>query len=156
MFRSGANRGATLLNGAVESAETEVLMFRFLYAFFFGCFHKRTTFPMTVTSRSQVDGRVHRRTYVACLHCGEEFAYNWQKMRMEGVSRGLPLPSPALVSISRGFGRMQEMLAANTMTLSRFEGGSGGWVLDANGTLTSKQPAANQFASQKGTLTAVR
>ncbi len=42
-----------------------------LIAFFFGCFHQRTTFPITIK----------KRTYVACLTCGKELPYDWQKMR---------------------------------------------------------------------------
>ena len=42
----------------------------------FGCTHKRTTLPMTLS----------QRTYVTCLTCGEELAYNWDKMRLEGRS----------------------------------------------------------------------
>ncbi len=41
----------------------------------FGCSHKRTTLPMTLS----------QRTYVTCLTCGEELAYNWDKMRLEGL-----------------------------------------------------------------------
>ena len=72
-------------------------MLRLLYAFFFGCFHSKTTFPMTVTLHSPHDGEAHQRTYVACLHCGEEFVYNWQKMKIEGRSHVLPLTGGATV-----------------------------------------------------------
>src|SRR3569833_3620237 len=74
-------------------------MFRFLYAFFFVCFHSRTTFPMTVTTYSPQDGEAHQRTYVTCLHCGEELAYNWQKMRMEGRSHVLDAPGAPVIPI---------------------------------------------------------
>lgn len=37
----------------------------------FGCAHERTTFPLTLPGRP---------TYVVCLGCGREFAYDWQKM----------------------------------------------------------------------------
>jgi hypothetical protein len=43
-----------------------------------GCAHRDTTFPLTANGT--------RRTYVVCLGCGKEFAYNWQDMR-----RGAPL-----------------------------------------------------------------
>jgi hypothetical protein len=44
----------------------------------FACPHERTTFPMTRASR----------TYVVCLDCGKEFAYNWADMRI-----GEPVPA---------------------------------------------------------------
>jgi hypothetical protein len=47
----------------------------------FGCSHRRTTFPQT--SR-------RGRTYVACLECGQEFAYDWSTMRLgEPVAKRL-------------------------------------------------------------------
>ena len=49
----------------------------------FGCSHKKTTLPMTL-SRWNANGEIIRRTYVTCLTCGEEIAYNWDKMRTEG------------------------------------------------------------------------
>jgi hypothetical protein len=49
----------------------------------FGCSHKRTTFPITPSRRSQLSSDVTRKgTYVACLDCGKEFDYNWKEMRM--------------------------------------------------------------------------
>ena len=78
-----------------------MLMLRFLYALFFGCFHKRTTFPMTL-NRTGVNGDVGRCTYVSCLVCGEELAYNWDKMRVEGrLPRESPIqtPAPALLPV---------------------------------------------------------
>lgn len=53
----------------------------FLFAFFFGCFHSRTTFPMTLPKRG---------TYVACLDCGEEIAYDWDQMQPD---RSAPVAS---------------------------------------------------------------
>ena len=48
----------------------------------FGCSHKRTTFP--ITRRSQIStGGTRTGTYVVCLECGQEFAYNWKDMRMD-------------------------------------------------------------------------
>ena len=41
----------------------------------FGCSHRRTTFP--ITPARQRDG-----TYVTCLDCGKEFAYDWKEMRI--------------------------------------------------------------------------
>jgi hypothetical protein len=43
-----------------------------LLSLFFGCSHRRQTFPQTVKGR----------TYRACLDCGREFSYSWQEMRI--------------------------------------------------------------------------
>ena len=50
----------------------------------FGCSHQRTTFPQTPGRK--MAGRTG--TYVVCLDCGKEFAYNWDEMRV-----GVTLPS---------------------------------------------------------------
>lgn len=57
----------------------------FLYQFLFGCFHGKTTFPMTI--RTWSGGVEQRRTYVACLNCGEELEYNWDKMKIQGAAK---------------------------------------------------------------------
>lgn len=76
-------------------------MLQFLYALFFGCFHKRTTFPMTLPRRSGVNGEITQFTYVTCLVCGEELAYNWDKMKVEGrIPRQLPMQQPALIPLT--------------------------------------------------------
>ena len=43
----------------------------------FGCSHQRTTFPLTAGRKNAAS-----RTYVVCLECGKEFAYNWADMRI--------------------------------------------------------------------------
>ena len=51
----------------------------------FGCGHQRTTFPITLRRSylgSQVVSGLQSSTYVACLDCGKEFAYDWKSMRM--------------------------------------------------------------------------
>jgi hypothetical protein len=51
----------------------------------FGCGHQRTTFPITprrmYAGSSGVSGP-RSGTYVACLDCGQEFAYDWKSMRI--------------------------------------------------------------------------
>ena len=51
----------------------------------FGCGHQRTTFPITLrrsyAGSAAVSGSVGS-TYVACLDCGKEFAYDWKAMRI--------------------------------------------------------------------------
>jgi hypothetical protein len=61
-----------------------------LLNYLFGCSHERTTFPLTHTAKF---GNRQRATYIACLHCGAEFAYDWEHMRV-----GSPLPTYASVT----------------------------------------------------------
>jgi len=50
---------------------------------FFGCWHTRYSFPLTVrpgvrrNRAASVTG-----TYVVCLDCGKELPYDWQEMRV--------------------------------------------------------------------------
>jgi hypothetical protein len=49
----------------------------------FGCRHARYSFPVTVrraTRRPQAAALTG--TYVVCLDCGKEFAYDWQQMHV--------------------------------------------------------------------------
>ncbi len=71
-------------------------MLRFINEFLFGWFHSRTKFPMTISRRSPENGELQRRTYVTCLNCGEEIAYNWDKMQTEGAFHAAPAPSPVV------------------------------------------------------------
>lgn len=69
--------------------------------FFFGCVHRRTTFPITPnrarTPRKQAS---QFETYVVCLDCGKEFPYSWEEMRI--VSADTPQET-AQVSQPTGF-----------------------------------------------------
>jgi hypothetical protein len=50
-----------------------------------GCSHRRTTFPQTPGRKNagfQAPGAVRSGTYVVCLDCGKEFAYDWDEMRV--------------------------------------------------------------------------
>lgn len=51
---------------------------------FFGCNHRNTSFPLTPTRRNAAFSAPATRngTYVVCLDCGKEFAYNWNDMRV--------------------------------------------------------------------------
>ena len=57
-----------------------------LFDLLFGCWHKHLSFPLSV-KRGQPRPRAAWRTgtYVVCLDCGKEFAYDWQQMKI--VSR---------------------------------------------------------------------
>ena len=49
-------------------------------------FTHELTFPMTISRQiARALAEVERRTYVTCLHCGEEIAYNWDTMQTEGA-----------------------------------------------------------------------
>ena len=54
-----------------------------LVEMFFGCWHKNYSFPITAkrgqrrSPAAQLTG-----TYVVCLDCGKEFAYDWQEMKV--------------------------------------------------------------------------
>lgn len=67
----------------------------------FGCSHRRTTFPLT-PSRSNgygAPGAARNGTYVVCLDCGKEFAYNWDEMR---VGTTLPNKTERLAPVADG------------------------------------------------------
>jgi hypothetical protein len=56
-----------------------MLMFNSVINLLFGCSHQRITRPFT---RLGKPGAPHGVTYVVCLDCGREFAYDWKEMRM--------------------------------------------------------------------------
>ena len=61
----------------------------------FACTHRRTTFPLTPARRNAAYAAQNARmgTYVVCLDCGNEFAYNWDEMRVgEKVPQSLASP----------------------------------------------------------------
>ena len=51
----------------------------------FSCSHQHTTFPLTPgrrTAGSSIPGAARKGTYVVCLDCGQELAYDWNQMRI--------------------------------------------------------------------------
>jgi len=46
---------------------------------FFGCSHRRLTRPITPVSKPGVPSG---ETYIVCLDCGKQFAYDWNHMRI--------------------------------------------------------------------------
>jgi hypothetical protein len=58
----------------------------------FGCWHKRLSFPLT-SKRGQrrCEAAAATGTYVVCLDCGTEFAYDWKKMRVLSPSETQPV-----------------------------------------------------------------
>jgi hypothetical protein len=62
----------------------------------FGCSHQRTTFPITPARKNSgfsATGAIRTGTYVACLACGKEFAYDWESMRI-GQPVSAPMAAP--------------------------------------------------------------
>jgi hypothetical protein len=67
----------------------------------FGCSHQRTTFPLTPgrTNAYSISAATSKGTYVVCLDCGKEFAYNWDQMRVGVI---LPNNTAALAPVADG------------------------------------------------------
>ena len=60
-------------------------MLQLLMNTFFGCSHRRTTFPMTPTRKNggfPAGVLVHSETYVVCLDCGKQFEYDLDRMQI--------------------------------------------------------------------------
>lgn len=72
-----------------------------LFDTFFGCSHRRITFPITPARNSRIalDGLRKRATYVVCLDCGKEFDYDWNQMRL-GNAVAVPAVVPPLTQRS--------------------------------------------------------
>ena len=50
---------------------------------FFGCWHKNYSFPITSKpGKPRSHAAAITGTYVVCLDCGKEFAYDWQQMKV--------------------------------------------------------------------------
>ncbi len=49
----------------------------------FGCTHRRYTFPITQRAgQRRSEAAALTGTYVVCLDCGREFAYDWRQMKI--------------------------------------------------------------------------
>jgi hypothetical protein len=54
-----------------------------LFDAFFGCSHKRCSFPITVRGKQRRSAAASvTGTYVVCLDCGHEFPYDWNQMKL--------------------------------------------------------------------------
>ena len=62
----------------------------------FGCSHKRTSFPFTPSQKSKPAQAGRAGTYIVCLDCGQEFAYNWKEMRVGNPVPEIPVTLSAL------------------------------------------------------------
>ena len=55
-----------------------------LFDLLFGCWHKNLSFPRSVKrGRGRTPAAFPNGTYVVCLDCGKEFAYDWTKERAD-------------------------------------------------------------------------
>ena len=55
----------------------------------FGCSHKRCSFPITVRGKQRRSPAASLTgTYVVCLDCGQEFAYDWNEMKLVNSRSG--------------------------------------------------------------------
>lgn len=48
----------------------------------FGCWHTNYSFPITAKKGHQKEAARATGTYVVCLECGKEFAYDWKTMKV--------------------------------------------------------------------------
>lgn len=49
----------------------------------FGCRHRNLSFPLSARrGRRRSAAAYMTGTYVVCLRCGKEFAYDWQEMKI--------------------------------------------------------------------------
>jgi hypothetical protein len=54
-----------------------------LFDVLFGCHHKNFSFPITKKAGQRLSPAASiTGTYVSCLDCGKEFAYDWQEMKV--------------------------------------------------------------------------
>jgi hypothetical protein len=59
-------------------------MFSRVLESFFGCWHGRYSFPITVKRGRRNAAALVTGTYVVCLECGKELPYDWQQMKIVG------------------------------------------------------------------------
>ena len=67
----------------------------------FGCRHGHYSFPITVrhsSIKTEVPAAALTGTYVACLDCGKELAYDWRKMKVITSQSELNAPVGALAT----------------------------------------------------------
>ena len=56
---------------------------------FFGCWHSRYSFPITIRAGARKGSRPSAASsltgmYVVCLDCGKELPYDWKQMKVIG------------------------------------------------------------------------
>jgi hypothetical protein len=60
----------------------EAPMFGKILDTLFGCWHQHYSFPMTVRGSQRSAAAAVTGTYVVCLDCGKELAYDWKTMKI--------------------------------------------------------------------------
>lgn len=66
-----------------------------LFDMLFGCWHKNYSFPITAKgSKRRSPAASVTGTYVVCLDCGKEFAYDWKAMKLVSSNPVKELPQP--------------------------------------------------------------
>ena len=65
-----------------------------LFDMLFGCTHANYSFPITAKgTHRNIAAAIPTGTYVVCLDCGKEFAYDWEAMKVLGsISESTPKP----------------------------------------------------------------
>ena len=64
----------------------------------FGCAHGHYSFPITVKKGRRTPAATVTGTYVVCLDCGKEFAYDWREMKLVSGLRDNPKGVHALAA----------------------------------------------------------
>lgn len=66
----------------------------------FGCWHRRCSFPLTIRGKlRRIAAASVTGTYVVCLDCGQEFPYDWNKMKRVKVASSLQTDSPEPLTV---------------------------------------------------------
>ncbi len=61
-------------------------MLNTLFEMLFGCTHRNYSFPITAKGANRnIAAASLTGTYVVCLDCGKEFAYDWEAMKVIGT-----------------------------------------------------------------------
>lgn len=82
------DQGASLTKLVTQELDTHPgmeggVMIEKLVDVLFGCKHARYSFPVTVRrAKRRPQAAALTGTYVVCLDCGKEFAYDWQQMKV--------------------------------------------------------------------------
>lgn len=79
-----------------------------LLAMLFGCWHKQFSFPLSKRpGEKRSDAQSITGTYVVCLDCGKEFAYDWEQMRRLPDVRKRNVRIQRLASVKRSHKEME-------------------------------------------------
>lgn len=64
----------------------------------FGCWHHHYSFPITVKKGPRNRASFATGTYVVCLECGKEMAYDWKQMKVIHGRKSEPAPVASFVT----------------------------------------------------------